>query len=157
MKRILPCAFLLLAAICASAADGFARDPAQTSLATTGRIVRIDFKNKTLKMRGADNQNQSIFSISQMMQALRQRIGFTLPGGISIGLPGRNNDKNSQKSAADAKYPLDEYTVVVTDDTIFQDGGDYIRFEDFKAGETISIHGVLRGSTLTATRIAKWS
>ena len=38
-----------------------------------------------------------------------------------------------------------------------EDGGDSIRLEDFKAGETISIHGSLTGTTLTASRIAKWS
>jgi hypothetical protein len=39
---------------------------------------------------------------------------------------------------------------------VFQDGGDVIRFEDFKTGETISIHGVLEGKTIVASRIAKW-
>jgi len=50
----------------------------------------------------------------------------------------------------------DEYTVVTTGDTVFQDGVDVINFADFKCGETISIHGVLKGTTLTAVRLAKW-
>jgi hypothetical protein len=49
------------------------------------------------------------------------------------------------------------FTVVTTSDTVFQDGADPLRFDDFKAGEMISIHGVLKGSTLVASRVAKWS
>ena len=156
MNRILSIALLLLAAMSATAADRFAPNPEQTSIATTGRILRIDLKNKTLKVRGADSQTQSVRNIAQMMQGIKQRIGFTLPGGIAIGLPGRNG-KSPSKPAADAVNTLDEYTVVINKDTVIQDGGDTIRLEDFKAGETISIHGVLSGTTLTASRIAKWS
>jgi hypothetical protein len=71
-------------------------------------------------------------------------------------LPGRNG-KNTPKPAADPVNNLDEYTVIITKDTVIQDGGDNIRLEDFKTGETISIHGILSGSVLTASRIAKWS
>ena len=156
MNRIFSIALLLFLAMSANASDRFARDPEQVSIATTGRIVRMDLKNKTLKVRGSDNQNQPIRNISQMMQSLRQRIGLTLPGGISIGLPGRNG-KNTPKPAAGAVNNLDEYTVIITKDTVIQDGGDNIRLEDFKTGETISIHGTLSGSVLTASRIAKWS
>jgi hypothetical protein len=158
MNRIFSIALLLFLAISANASDRFARDPEQVSIATTGRIVRMDLKNKTLKVRGSDNQNQNlpIRNIAQMMQSLRQRIGLILPGGISIGLPGRNG-KNTPKPAADAANNLDEYTVIITKDTVIQDGGDNIRLEDFKTGETISIHGILSGSVLTASRIAKWS
>jgi hypothetical protein len=60
---------------------------------------------------------------------------------------------NSSNSSVKNAY---EYTVVTTGDTLFQDGVDAIRFEDFKSGETISIHGVLKGTTLTAFRLAKW-
>jgi hypothetical protein len=158
MNRILTIATILLVALSASAADRFARDPEQISIATTGRIVKIDQKNKVLKVRGSDGQSLSIRSISQsfsqMMQGLKQRIGVTLPGGITIAFPGRG--KNSSKPAPDPANILDEYTVVTTQDTVFQDGGEAIRFEDFKTGETISIHGVLGGSTITASRIAKW-
>jgi len=31
--------------------------------------------------------------------------------------------------------------VATTNETVFQDGADPIRFEDFKIGETISVHG----------------
>ena len=156
MNRILSLALLLFVAMSANASDRFARDPEQISIATTGRIVRIDLKSKTIKVRGSDNQIQPIRSVSQMMLGLKQRIGLSLPGGINIGLPGRNGKKPS-KPAADAVNNLDEYTVIITKDTVVQDGGETIRLEDFKAGETISIHGLLSGSTLTASRIAKWS
>jgi hypothetical protein len=150
---------LLLLAVSGSAADRFARDPEQISIATTGRIVRIDAKNKTLKVRGSDPQTLSVRNVSQnlsqMMQGLKQRIGVTLPGGITIALPGHGT-KTPSKPADDAANNLEEYTVVVTNDTIFQDGGENIRFEDFRAGETISIHGLLNGNTVTASRIAKW-
>jgi hypothetical protein len=154
MKRILSIVLPLIVAISASGADRLARDPEQTSIATTGRIVRLDLKNRTLKVRGSDNQ--PLRNISQMMQSLKQRIGITLPGGIAIGLPGRN-PKSTTKPAGDAVNNLDEYTVVITPDTVIQDGGETIRLQDFKVGETISIHGVLLGDTLTASRIAKWS
>jgi hypothetical protein len=153
MKRISSIVVLLIVAISANGADRFARDPEQISLATTGRIIRLDLKNRTLKVRGSDNQ--SLRNISQMMQSLKQRIGFTLPGGIAIGLPGRNG-KSSAKPAGEATNNLEEYTVVITGETVIQDGGETIRLQDFKVGETISIHGVLMGDTLTASRIAKW-
>ena len=156
MNRILSIALLLFVGTAANAADRFARDPEQISIATTGLILKIDLKAKTIKVRGGDNQNQPIRNISQMMQGLKQRIGFTLPGGITIGLPGRNG-KSTPKPSADAVNNLDEYTVVITKETAFQDGADTIRLEDFKTGETISIHGTLSGSLLTASRIAKWS
>ena len=62
---------------------------------------------------------------------------------------------NSPKSTSSVKNAY-EYTIVTTGDTVFHDGVDAIRFEDFKSGETISIHGVLKGTTLTASRLAKW-
>jgi hypothetical protein len=148
----------MLLAISGSAADRFARDPEQVTVATTGRILKIDLKNKTLKIRGSDAQSLSVRNVSQnvsqMMQGLRQRMGVTLPGGITIALPGRG--KSPSKSSQETVNTLDEYTVVVTRDTVIQDGGETIRLEDFKAGETISIHGALNGTVLTASRIAKW-
>lgn len=159
MNRLLSAAMMLFLAASASGADRFARDPEQISIATTGRITKIDLKSKTIKVRGSDVQTLSIRSVSQnfaqMMQGLKQRIGVTLPGGITIALPGRNN-KNASKPAEQKSNNLEEYTVVVTDETIFQDGGESLRFEDFRSGEMISIHGDLSGSTLTASRIAKW-
>ena len=160
MNRILSIAIFFFVAMSASAADRFTRDPEQISIATTGRIVRIDLKNKTLKVRGSDSQSLWVRNVSQnvsqMMQGLKQHIGLTLPGGITIGLPGRGG-KNTSNPRRDPVNNLDEYTVIITKDTVFQDGGETIRLEDFKTGETISIHGVLSGSTLTASRIAKWS
>ncbi len=158
MKRILCIASVLLAVMPASATDRFARDPEHISIATTGRIIKIDQKSKTLKVRGSDGQSLSIRAVSQnvsqMMQGLKQHIGVTLPGGITIALPGRG--KTSSKPADETIKNLEEYTVITTKDTMFQDGSDSIRFEDFRNGETISIHGVLSGSTVTASRIAKW-
>ena len=155
MNRALTFALLLLAAAPAAASDRNVRDPEGISIATTGRIVRIDLKNKIFKVRGSDNQAIRSLSMAEVMQSLRQRIGFTLPGGITIALPGRTA-KNPQKPAGDTPNNLDEYTVVYTSTTVFQDGGDSVRVEDFKVGETISIHGVLRGNMLIASRIAKW-
>src|SRR5262249_41127883 len=159
MKRILSSAILLLLAMSASAADRFVPDPEQISIATTGRIVKIDTKNKTLKVRGSDGQSLSVRNVSQnlsqMMQGLRQRVGVTLPGGITIAFPGHGG-KGPSKPAATSINTLEEYTVIITNEPVFQDGGDEIRFEDFRTGETISIHGLLNGNILTASRIAKW-
>ena len=88
------------------------------------------------------------------MVGLKQRIGVMLPGGITIALPGRTA-KVPSKPAEDINN-LEEYTVAITSDTVFQDGADYIEFDDFRTGETISIHGSLNGNILTASRIAKW-
>ena len=57
---------------------------------------------------------------------------------------------------ASADPRLAAYTVATTSETLFQDGAEFIRFEDFRSGETVSIHGLLQGKTLTASRIAKW-
>ena len=156
MNRVLSIAMVLLVAVSAGATDRFARDPDQISIATTGRILKIDLKTRTLRMRGSDQTLSSIRNVSQnftqMVQGLKQHMGVTLPGGITIALPGH---KTSAKSAADSNN-LDDYTVVLTRDTVIQDGSESIRLEDFKTGETISIHGVLSGSTVRATRIAKW-
>ena len=160
MNRILTIATVLLVSMYANAADRFARDPEQTSVATTGRIVKVDAKSKTLKVRGSDGQVAAIRGVSQsfaqMMQGLKQRIAVTLPGGITIPLPGRSKNPTPAKTHDTSKNNLEEYTVVTTEDTLYQDGGDSIRFEDFKTGDVISIHGSLSGNILTASRIAKW-
>jgi archaeosine-15-forming tRNA-guanine transglycosylase len=159
MNRVLYIAIVLAFALCANAADRFARDPEQITVATTGRIIKVDGKAKTLRVRGSDGQTPSVRAVSQnfsqMMTGLKQRIGVTLPGGITIAFPGRAKNPIPTKTD-EIKNNLDEYTVVMTDDTVYQDGADSIRFDDFKNGEVISIHGSLNGSTLTATRIAKW-
>jgi hypothetical protein len=74
---------------------------------------------------------------------------------VSGSLPLRTG-KEDQPKRTSSVTSASHYTVVTTGDTVFQDGADAIRFEDFKSGETISIHGVLKGTTLTASRLAKW-
>src|SRR5438105_9289353 len=155
MMRLLSIALLLLVAVSASATDSNWRNPEQVTIATTGRIAKIDLKNRILKVRGSDGQ--PIRNLPDMKQSLKPKLGFSLPGGITIALPTIFTGKNPPKPAANEQNNLDEYTVVVTKDTLIQDGSDPIRLEDFKTGETISIHGVLSGATLTASRIAKWS
>ena len=162
MNRIVASLILSLLAISGSAADRFARDPDEISMATTGRIVKIDLKSKTLRVRVSDGQSLSVRNVhtnlSQMMVGLKQKISVTLPGGITIALPGRNgktpskpeNDKNDKVSGPE------EFIVVITNDTVFQDGSDCIELQDFRPGETVSIHGSLNANILTATRIAKW-
>jgi hypothetical protein len=161
MNRILFIAIVFLAAISANGADRFARGPEGIQISTTGRIVKIDFKNKTIRMRGSDGQAISVHNVTQnislWMQGVKQRVGgVTLPGGITIALPGRNGKNPAPKTTTEPTNNLEEYTVVITKDTVFQDGSDSIRLEDFRAGEVISIRGALDGSILTASRIAKW-
>ena len=72
------------------------------------------------------------------------------------GLRPLRTDRGAQLKRTSSVKCADEFTVVTMGDTIFQDGADAIRFEDFKRGETISVHGVLKGMTLTASRLAKW-
>ena len=74
---------------------------------------------------------------------------------VSGSLPLRTDGRPQLKRVSSVKC-ADQYTVVTTGDTLFQDGTDAIRFEDFKRGETISIHGMLKGMTFTASRLAKW-
>jgi hypothetical protein len=154
MNRIVSTLSALLLAITASAADRFSPDPEQITIATTGRIMKLDIKNKTLKVRGSD---PGMASVTQTQgTSLIQRLGLSFPRSIRIDLPGLNG-KRPPKATPESENSLEEYTVIVTDDTLIQDGSDPIRLEDFKVGETISIHGVLRGKTLTASRVAKWS
>ena len=161
MNRILSIAVVLLVTASAFATDRFNRDPEQMSIATTGRIVKIDAKNRTMKVRGSEGPTTRIAAPPDMRVSLWQRIGvrmpnMRMPGGISISLPGRATKVPAAKTTPDVANNLNEYTVVTSNDTVFQDGIDSLRFEDFKSGETISIHGLLSGSTLTASRIAKW-
>jgi hypothetical protein len=74
---------------------------------------------------------------------------------VSSSLALRNGKGDQPKRISGFKN-TDEYTVIATAHTVFQDGVDRIHFEDFKTGETISIHGLLKGTTLTAFRLAKW-
>src|SRR5262245_15448616 len=123
MTRILSTAIVVLLAMSASAADRFSSDPEPISVATTGRIVKIDLKSKTLKVRASDGQSFSVRSarlnLPQMMVGLKQRIGVTLPGGITIAWPGRSG-KTTPKPPEDTVNNLDEYTVFVTNETVFR-------------------------------------
>jgi hypothetical protein len=161
MNRILSIAILLLVTASAFATDRFNnvnnQDLRQTPIATTGRILRIDLKNRTLKVRGAESQ--SLRNVPEIKESLWQRLSARMPSvrkpSIAIALPGHNSRSSSAKSATD-NQPPNEFMVVTADDTVFQDGVETLRLEDFRAGETISIHGVLSGSTVNASRIAKW-
>jgi hypothetical protein len=123
------------------------------SIATTGRIIKIDAKNRTMKVRGSEGPAARSAAPPEMKESLWQRIGvkmpnMRMPGGITISLPGRTTKVPTAKPAPDINN-LNEYTVVTNNETVFQDGIDSLRFEDFKSGETISIHGLFSGSTLT--------
>jgi hypothetical protein len=155
MKRLLSIAVLMLFAASAFATDRFNQSPEQMALATTGRILRVDLKSGTLKVRGAESQSSK--NVPEIKESLWQRIGVKMPsvrmpGRIAIALPGHN----SKISAKSETINPNEFLVITTDDTLFQDGSDPLRLEDFHVGETISIHGSLNGTTLKASRIAKW-
>ena len=158
MSRVLSIAILLLVTASAYATDRLNQDPRQTPIATTGRIMRMDLKSRTLKVRGAENQPAR--SVPEFKASLWQRIGVKMPnvrmpGRLTINLPGRTPKVPAAKPGSEMFNP-NEFLVVTTDNTVFQDGIDPLRLEDFHAGETISIHGVLSGTTLQASRIAKW-
>ena len=157
MKRFLSIAVVVLFAASAFATDRFNPNPEQMALATTGRIIRIDLKSGTLKVRGAESQPSK--NVPEIKESLWQRIGVKMPtvrmpSLIAIALPGRAS-KISSRSASETINP-NEFLVITTDDTLFQDGSEPLRLEDFRVGEIISIHGALNGTTLTASRIAKW-
>jgi hypothetical protein len=95
---------LTLSVEAAGAADRNHQNSAGVFIATTGRIVNVDVKNKTMRVRE--------------------------PGTTIL--------------------------VLITDETLIQDGSAPIVLDDFTAGEIISIHGRLAGTTVTASRIAKW-
>jgi hypothetical protein len=156
MNRILSIAILLLVTASAFATERFNnQDLREKSIATTGRILRIDLKNRTLKVRGSESQ--SLRNMPEIRESLWQRISVKMPGVRmpAISLPGHNTRSSSVKPASD-NLPPNEFMVVTADDTLFQDGVETLRLEDFRAGETISIHGALNGSTVNASRIAKW-
>lgn len=126
-NRQIALAVLLIAAMSLSSTARSDDDSGRMSIATTARIVKVNFKTRTLVVRSSEN-------------TIAREWPVMLPGRITITLPAKGTD----------------YTVVTTNETAFQDGSDPLKFEDFRSGETISIHGVRNGRTLTATRIAKW-
>jgi hypothetical protein len=122
MRRIVSVTFAVLFAISVFANDGPSRKAKPMFIATTGRIIAIDARARTMTVSGSEG--------SAILQL---------------------------KSISRVLSSLNEFTVVTTADTLFQDGADRIEFVDFKTGETISIHGQLKGSILTASRVAKWN
>ena len=144
MNRFIPVAIGLLVAVSVFASDKFNTDHEQFSIATTGRVVRINAKTRTMTIRSSDAAPTAPAASVPLLKL--PRIMFS--GGIVITLP---------TSFSKPAGCLNEYTLVTTNETVFQDGADPIRFDDFKAGETVSIHGVLNGAVLTASRLAKWS
>jgi hypothetical protein len=133
------------------ATDKVAGNSGPLSIATTARIIKMDRKARTMRVRSSEGTPATGHLL--MDGLFGQRREFTLPeillpGGITVALPGT-------KPVSDWAGGGD-YTVVTTSGTAFQDGGEPIRFDDFKTGETISIHGVIKGTTLTASRLAKW-
>jgi hypothetical protein len=150
MRRFMPVAVVLLAAISVFATDRFST-AREMPIATTGRIVRINPKSRSMTIRGSDAPSERDLPLGEKRSWQRIGInlpGMTFPGGIAINLP-----RPSNRPSANSR---NEYTVLTTSETTFQDGATAIQFEDFKTGETVSIHGVLSGATLTASRLAKW-
>jgi hypothetical protein len=140
-----------LTAVLVSGADGDRFNGDSAFIATTGRIVAIDLQNRMLRVRGSD-----IEPARNLARPRRHLPVITLPGGLSIHIPVRV-DRISNLPRASNTPNLDEYTVIINAKTLIQDGGDPIRLEDFREGETVSIHGVLNGNILTASRLSKWS
>lgn len=127
MNRRIALAVVLLAVFSVFATARSDADSGPTSIATTARIIKVHAKARTLVVRSSENTAAREWPVM-------------LPGRITLTLPTKGTG----------------YTVITTSQTAFQDGSDPLKFEDFKSGETISIHGVRNGRTLTATRIAKW-
>ena len=118
-------------------------------IATTGRIIKINTRDKTLTVSGpASAAGNNMLPRQRSWHFGIQVPGILIPGGLPI--------PSQSKSSANLEN-RDEYTVLTTTNTVFQDGAEDIRFEDFKSGETVSIHGALKGTTLTAARLAKWN
>ena len=142
----------LLSGVFAKAADRHRLVPDGMFIATTGRIMMIDLKNRTLRVRGSDDQFIEKFLLAKQRDS---SLVITFPGGATISFPQR---PAKHPSGANSTTPNpNEYTVVITSKTVIQDGAENVHLEDFTVGESISIHGWYTGNTLTASRIAKWS
>jgi hypothetical protein len=158
MYRTVSVVVASLVALSVFATDKVTGNSGSLSIATTARIVRIDRKARTMRVRSSERSPSTGHLLIEELSG--QRIEFKLPeivmpGGITIALPGTGTTLPS-KPVPDSAANIEEYNVVTTSGTLFQDGADPIRFDDFTAGETISIHGVLKGTVLTASRLAKW-
>jgi hypothetical protein len=157
MRRVLTVAVGLLTATSAFSSNSSTREHPAQAIATTARIIRINTKSRTLVVNGSEGaavQQQAVQKESPFPRIVFQLPGGRFRGGIMIPLPG--GSVKPPRSIPNIEH-LNEYTVLTTGDTLFQDGSDSIPFEDFKTGETISIHGELRGTILTASRLAKWN
>jgi hypothetical protein len=146
-------AISLLTAVAVLAADQDRFTGEGMFIATTGKIVTIDLQNRMLRVHGSDGEPSRHYV--QTKHHFSTPI-ITFPHGLSIHIPLRVDRNPSSKTSAGV-LNLDEYTVVITNKTLIQDGADPIRLEDFTEGETVSIHGVLNGNVLTASRFSKWS
>jgi len=142
----------LLSGVFAKAADRHRLVPDGMFIATTGRIMMIDLKNRTLRVRGSDDQFIEKFLLAKQRDS---SLVITFPVGTTVSFPQRTT-KHPSGASSTTPNP-NEYTVVITGKTVLQDGAENLRLEDFTVGETISIHGWCAGNTLTAARIAKWS
>src|SRR5215472_10005499 len=108
-KSLVMFAIALSTALLAAAAD---RDrPAGDGMfiATTGRIVSIDLKNRMLRVRGSDSAPARNFT--QTKPRLSSPV-ITLPGGLSVHIPVRVERTTPKTTGGTAN--LDEYTVVIT-------------------------------------------
>jgi len=152
LASLLMLVLFLFTAVFVKAADRHRLASDGTFIATTGRIMMIDLKNKTLRVRASDDQfTQNFLQAKQRDSSLI----ITLPGGATIGFPQRTAKHPSGASSTTPN--VNEYTVVITRKTVIQDGAESRSLESFAVGETISVHGWYTGNTLTASRIAKWS
>jgi len=155
---MLTVAAALLTATSAFSSNCFTREHPAQVIATTARIIRINTKNRTMVVSGSEGaalHHMVAQKETSWPHLAVQLPGITLPGGITFPWPGGNGRAPQPQSTSNIER-ADEYTVLTTSDTLFQDGSDSIQFEDFKTGETISIHGELKGTNLTASRLAKW-
>src|SRR5262245_16897594 len=129
MNRFLTIAAVLLLAMSAFATDRFNQDPQQLSVATTARIIKIDAKARTMKVRGAEGSAPK--TAPEFKESLWQRIGVKMPSvkvpSISIALPGKAN--RTPQIKPDVVANPNEYMILTTNDTAFQDGPDALRFE----------------------------
>ena len=146
MNRTIFVVVVLLAAMTADASDRFAGKPPNIPISTTGRIITVDPVARTMKIRGSED--------IAAHSAGDRLAGILCSGSIKVSFPAAN--LREARPTVNLADHLGEYKLVTTSDTIFQDGADSIRFEDFRIGETVSIRGILNGSVLTASRVAKW-
>ena len=109
----------LLGGVFAKAADRHRLASDGTFIATTGRIVMIDLKNKTLRVRASDDQRTQNFLEAKQRDSL---LVITFPGGATINFPQRTA-KHPSGASSTTPSP-NQYTVVITSKTVIQDGAE---------------------------------